>query len=170
MDGYAVRAAERPRAPASPSSAPPRPAIPSRARSAPGEAVRIFTGGILPEGADSILLQEDAEASEGERPGQRSRPPRSLGTSAWPRFRGRRGGIAAGRRLTARDIGLAAAANTPWLAVHRAPRIGILATGDEIALPGDPIPAGGIVSSNAHALAALVGPGRRPAGAADRAR
>ena len=40
--------------------------------------------------------------------------------------------------------------------MHRAPRIGILATGDEIALPGDPMPAGGIVSSNAHALAALV--------------
>ena len=64
--------------------------------------------------------------------------------------------LPAGRRLTARDIGLAAAANHPWLAVHRRPRVGILATGDEIALPGDPIPPGGIVSSNAHALAALV--------------
>jgi molybdopterin molybdotransferase len=65
--------------------------------------------------------------------------------------------LAQGRRLTARDIGLAAASNNPWLAVHRRPRIGILATGDEIALPGDPIPPGGIVSSNAHALAALIG-------------
>ena len=51
---------------------------------------------------------------------------------------------------------MAAAANHPWLAVHRRPRVAILATGDEIALPGEPLPAGGIVSSNAHALAALV--------------
>ncbi len=61
-----------------------------------------------------------------------------------------------GRRLGARDIGLAAAANHPWLAVHRRPRIAILATGDEIAMPGEPIVAGGIVSSNSHAMAALV--------------
>ena len=52
--------------------------------------------------------------------------------------------------------GLAAAANYPWLTVHRYPRIAILATGDEIAMPGEPIPPGGIVSSNSHALAALV--------------
>jgi molybdopterin molybdotransferase len=64
--------------------------------------------------------------------------------------------IDAPRRLGVRDIGLAAAANHPWLSVHRRPRIAILATGDEIALPGEPIPPGGIISSNAHALAALV--------------
>src|SRR6202022_3763659 len=51
---------------------------------------------------------------------------------------------------------LAAAANHPWLSVHRKPRVAILATGDEIAMPGEPIPAGGIVSSNSHALAAMV--------------
>src|SRR5262249_36061257 len=62
----------------------------------------------------------------------------------------------AGRRLPARDIGLAAAANHPWLTVHRRPRVAVLATGDEIAMPGEPIPTGGIVSSNSHALAALV--------------
>jgi molybdopterin molybdotransferase len=64
--------------------------------------------------------------------------------------------LPAGRRITARDVGLAAAANHPWLSVHRRPRIAILATGDEIAMPGEPIPPGGIVSSNSHALAALV--------------
>jgi len=64
--------------------------------------------------------------------------------------------VPAGRRLTARDIGLAAAANHPWVTVHRRPRFAILATGDEIAMPGEPIPPGGIVSSNSHALAALV--------------
>ena len=64
--------------------------------------------------------------------------------------------VPAGRRITARDVGLAAAANHPWLTVHRRPRVAILATGDEIAMPGEPIPSGGIVSSNSHALAALV--------------
>ena len=64
--------------------------------------------------------------------------------------------IAAGRRLTARDIGLAAAGNHPWLQVYRRPRIAILATGDEISLPGEAIGPGGIVSSNAHTLAAFV--------------
>ncbi|MCX7369587.1 MAG: molybdopterin molybdotransferase MoeA [Alphaproteobacteria bacterium] len=122
----------------------------------PDQAVRIFTGGIVPEGADSILLQEDAEAAdsavlvkEGVTPGRWVRK-RGLDFAEGEEL------LAAGRRLTARDIGLAAASNNPWLAVHRRPRIGILATGDGIALPGDPIPPGGIVSSNAHALAALI--------------
>ena len=122
----------------------------------PGEAVRIFTGAVLPAGADAILLQEDAEAAEGRvRVGEAVRPGR------WIRRRGldfeaSEALLAPGRKLTARDVGLAAAANHPWLSVHRRPRIGILATGDEIALPGEPVPPGGIVSSNAHALAALV--------------
>jgi molybdopterin molybdotransferase len=64
--------------------------------------------------------------------------------------------VPTGKRLNARDIGLIAAGNHPWVVVHRAPRVAILATGDEIALPGEKIPPGGIVSSNSHALAALV--------------
>ncbi|MCQ4161920.1 molybdopterin molybdotransferase MoeA [Roseomonas sp. GC11] len=125
-----------------------------------GEAVRIFTGGVVPAGADAILLQEDATPGEGPdsptvlvreavRPGRWIRP-QGLDFRAGDTL------LSAGRRLTARDIGLAAAANHPWLTVHRAPRVAILATGDEIVLPGEPLPAGGIVSSNAHALAALV--------------
>jgi molybdopterin molybdotransferase len=122
----------------------------------PGQAVRIFTGGFVPEGADSILLQEDAEAADGA-----VLVKESVTAGRWVRKRGLDFAegetlLAQGRHLTARDIGLAAASNNPWLAVHRRPRIGILATGDEIALPGDPIPPGGIVSSNAHALAALI--------------
>jgi molybdopterin molybdotransferase len=156
MDGYAVRAAEATEgarlavigtAPAG---------HPFAGEVGAGQAVRIFTGGVVPPGADAILLQEDAVVAEGAVQVQEAVRPRR-----WIRRRGLDFAegeevLPAGRRLTARDIGLAAAANTPWLAVHRAPRIGILATGDEIALPGDPIPAGGIVSSNAHALAALV--------------
>ncbi|MCR0980510.1 molybdopterin molybdotransferase MoeA [Roseomonas populi] len=122
----------------------------------PGEAVRIFTGGAVPPGADSILLQEDATAGDGfVTPTEAVREGRHIRRAGLD-FAAGGTVLEAGRRLTARDIGLAAAANHPWLHVHRRPRIGILATGDEIALPGEPIPPGGIVSSNAHALAALV--------------
>ena len=156
MDGYAVRAADavlggRLRvvgaAPAG---------HPFAGSVGPGEAVRIFTGAPIPLGADAILLQEDATAGAGDvlvneavTAGRWVRPA-GLDFSAGEVL------LEPGRRLRARDIGLAAAANHPWLSVHRRPRIGILATGDEIALPGDPLPSGGIVSSNAHALAALV--------------
>jgi molybdopterin molybdotransferase len=121
-----------------------------------GEAVRLFTGSLLPAGADAILLQEDATAGAGSvtvnetvtagRHIRRAGQDFALGEELLP----------AGRRLGAREIGLAAAGNHPWLPVRRRPRVAVLASGDEIALPGEPIPPGGIVSSNAHALAALV--------------
>ena len=122
----------------------------------PGEAVRIYTGSVVPSGTDAILLQEDA-SREGDVISVREAVKRgSHIRRAGQDFRVGETVVAAGRRITARDIGLAAAANHPWLAVHRRPHIAILATGDEIAMPGEPIPPGGIVSSNAHALAALV--------------
>ena len=128
---------------------------PFAGRVGPGEAVRLFTGSVIPEGADAILLQEDAERAgdrvlvrESVAPGRHIR-------RAGQDFAAGDTILPAGRRLTARDIGLAAAGNHPWLLVRRRPRIAILSTGDEIALPGEALPAGGIVSSNAHALAAL---------------
>jgi len=156
MDGYAVRAGDAVAGArlAVVGSAPA--GHPFEGGVGPGQAVRIFTGGLVPEGADAILLQEDAEAAAGS-----VTVTETVRAGRWIRRRGLdfaegEAVVAAGRRLTARDIGLAAAANNAWVAVHRRPRLGILATGDEIALPGDPIPPGGIVSSNAHALAALV--------------
>ena len=121
-----------------------------------GEAVRLFTGSVVPGGADGILLQEDA-TRDGEtvRVNETVRAGRHV-RRAGQDFSAGDAVVPAGRRITARDIGLAAAANHPWLTVRRRPCIGILATGDEIALPGEPIPPGGIVSSNSHALAALV--------------
>ena len=122
----------------------------------PGEAVRTFTGSIIPDGADAILLQEDATregdfvtVNEAVRAGRFIR-------RAGQDFAAGDALVPAGKRLNARDIGLIAAGNHPWVPVHRRPCVAILATGDEIALPGEPIPAGGIVSSNSHALAALV--------------
>ncbi len=121
-----------------------------------GQTVRIFTGSVIPDGADAVLLQEDAtrngdalvvnEAVTLGRHIRRAGQDFAKGDEV----------ILAGRRMTARDVGLAAAANHPWVTVHRRPRVAILATGDEIALPGEPIPTGGIVSSNSHALAALI--------------
>ena len=122
----------------------------------PGEALRIFTGSIMPAGADAVLLQEDAEFV-----GERVTVQEAVAQGRWIRRAGQDFAagdilVPAGKRLNSRDIGLIAAGNHPWLPVHRRPRVAVLATGDEIALPGEPIPAGGIVSSNSHALAALV--------------
>ena len=125
-------------------------------RLGPGEAARIFTGAPLPDGADTIVIQEDTERS-GDRVEIREGAPRGRYI--------RRAGLdfAAGEvllrapcRLTPRDIGLAAAMNRPWLFVHRRPRVAILSTGDEIVMPGDPIGPHQIVSSNALALSAFV--------------
>jgi molybdopterin molybdotransferase len=156
MDGYALRAADGSlhaslhvigAAPAG---------HPFAGTVGPGQIVRLFTGSVVPPGADAILLQEDAT-----RDGETVTVNEAVVAGRHIRRAGQdfaRGDVVlpAGRKLTARDVGLAAAANHPWLTVHRRPRVGILATGDEIALPGEPIPPGGIVSSNAHALAALV--------------
>ncbi len=156
MDGYALRAADGTLgARLSVVGAAPA-GHPFDGSVGPGQTVRLFTGSIVPPGADAILLQEDAtrdgdtvrvnEAVKAGRHIRRAGQDFSRGDTVVP----------AGRRITARDVGLAAAANHPWLSVHRRPRIAILATGDEIAMPGEPIPPGGIVSSNSHALAALV--------------
>ncbi len=156
MDGYAMRAADATLGAtlAVVGSAPA--GHPWAGTLRPGEALRLFTGSIVPDGADSILLQEDATrdgdivtVNEAATLGRHIR-------RAGQDFAGGDVLIAAGKRLNARDIGLIAAGNHPWATVHRRPRVAILATGDEIALPGDPIPSGGIVSSNSHALAALV--------------
>jgi molybdopterin molybdotransferase len=120
------------------------------------EAVRLFTGSVMPAGADTVLLQEDADADGATvivnavpKPGQHIRQ-RGQDFAAGDTV------LAPGFRLGARQIGLAAAANHPWLTVHRHPVVAILATGDEISMPGEPVGAGGIVSSNSHMLAAMV--------------
>jgi molybdopterin molybdotransferase len=122
----------------------------------PGEALRLFTGSVMPNGADAIVIQEDVDRDadtitvrEAVAPGRHIR-------RAGQDFAAGDVLAPSGKRLNARDIGLLAAGNHPWVTVHRRPRVAVLATGDEIALPGEPIPSGGIVSSNAHALAALI--------------
>jgi molybdopterin molybdotransferase len=157
MDGYAARASDVAKVPARlrvVGSAPAGQAYAGAVKT--GEAVRIFTGAPVPEGADCIVIQEDTERQgefveirEGAPKGRYVRP-------AGLDFRAGEVGLKAGRRLSPSDVGFAAAMNRPWLLVHRRPRVAILPTGDEVVMPGDPVGPNQIVSSNGIALAALV--------------
>lgn len=157
MDGYAVRAVDVKQVPARLRVVGAVPAGKSYDQPlGAGEAVRIFTGAPLPAGADAIVIQEDTDREgetvvvrEGAPSGRYVRP-------AGLDFETGAIGIPVGRRLTARDIGLAAAMDRPWLMVHRRPRVAILSTGDEIVMPGDPVGPNQIVSSNSLALGAFV--------------
>ena len=157
MDGYAVRAADVAAAPVTLTQIGEAPAGGAYAGTVgSGQTVRIFTGAPVPEGADAIVIQEDTER-EGERITMRSAAPagqfiRPAGLD----FKKGDLGLSAGRVLNARDVGLAAAMNVPWLDVRRRPRIALLATGDELVRPGEPIGPNQIVSSNVLSLAALV--------------
>jgi molybdopterin molybdotransferase len=120
-----------------------------------GEAVRIFTGGVIPEGADAVIIQEDTVAegggitiTEAAVGGRHIRP-------AGVDFRQGDVLLARGIRLTDRDLSLAAGMNYPELAVRRRPRLAILATGDELVMPGSTPGPGQIVYSNGYALRAL---------------
>jgi molybdopterin molybdotransferase len=157
MDGYAVRAEDLEQIPVTlriVAEVPAGAAFSGRIEL--GEAARIFTGAPMPAGSDTVVIQENTEREgekvrilEGARRGRYVRPD---GLD----FREGEALLEPGRRLTARDIGLLAAMNRPWLYVHRRPRIGIMSTGDEIVMPGEPIGPNQIVSSNALALVAFV--------------
>jgi molybdopterin molybdotransferase len=158
MDGYAVRAADVQELPATLDvigAAPAGDAFDGTL--GPGQAVRIFTGGPVPDGADAIVIQENTTAdgatvtvTEGTTTAGRYVRPAGLDFKAGETL------LAQGRALTARDIGLAAGMNVPWLRVRRKPVIALLATGDEIVMPGDPIGPHQIVSSNGLALSSFV--------------
>ena len=157
MDGYAVRADDVDHVPVELRIVAEVPAGAGfGGHVAAGEAARIFTGAPMPAGTDTIVIQEDTE-----RKGDRVRV---LETAPCGRYVRREGLdftegevlLSAGRRLTARDIGLLAAMNRPWLFVRRRPRIGVLSTGDEIVMPGDPIGPHQIVSSNSLGLGAII--------------
>ncbi len=157
MDGYAVRAADVARVPARLKVVGSVPAGQAHAGSVgSGEAVRIFTGAPVPSGADTIVIQEDTERDGDIVTVREAAPPGHYVRPAGLDFRAGDIGLRAGRLLTARDVGLAAAMNRPWLLLRRRPRIAILPTGDEVVMPGDPVGPNQIVSSNGLALAALV--------------
>ena len=157
MDGYAVRAADVAQVPAVLTVIGEAPAGGSYSgKVGPGQAVRIFTGGPVPAGADAVVIQEDTDRA-GDHVAVKAAPkPRENVRDAGLDFQKGAVVLAKGRRLAARDVALAAAANHPTLAVGRRPRIAILATGDELVNPGDPIGPNQIVSSNGFGMSAFV--------------
>jgi molybdopterin molybdotransferase len=157
MDGYAVRAADLADGRASLRLIGAAPAGGALATAVgPGETVRIFTGGLLPPGADAIALQENA-APDGDHVRLEGRvEPGAYVRPAGLDFRQGDVALAAGERLSARNLGLAAALNHAWLPVRRRPRVALLATGDELVMPGQPVATHQIVNSNSTALAAMV--------------
>jgi molybdopterin molybdotransferase len=156
MDGYAVRAADVATAPAT------LRLIGEVAAGHPfdgvvhdGEAARIFTGGVLPAGADTVVIQENTTRAgdsvvieKGAKAGLNVRP-------AGLDFADGDVLLSKGRRLTDRDLSLAAAMNHATLPVHRAPKVAVLATGDELVRPGTTPGVGQIVYSNGYATMAL---------------
>ena len=157
MDGYAVRAEDVANVPAALKIVGEVPAGGFHDGTiGTGEAVRIFTGAALPAGADAIVIQEDTE-----RDGETVTVQEGVAAGRYVRKAGldfAEGEVllTAGTALSARDIGLAAAMNHPWLQVRRKPRIALLATGDEIKLPGEALGPTSIVSSNTFALEGLI--------------
>ncbi len=157
MDGYAVRAADVARVPATVTEIAAVPAGAAFGGSVrPGECVRIFTGAPVPDGADTIAIQETA-TRDGTRitvhqavtAGRHIRP-------AGADFSAGQVLLEAGRVLSARDLALAAAMDRPWLSVRRRPRVAILATGNELVRPGEPLGPNQTIASAGFGVAAQV--------------
>ncbi len=156
MDGYAVRASSVEQTPATLRLVGEVAAgHPFDGTVGDGEAARIFTGGVVPPGADTIVIQENTKrdgdtvvVTTGSAPGRHIR-------RAGLDFREGAVLLAKARRLNDRDLMLAAAMNHPKVPVHRRPRVAVLGTGDELVPPGTQPGPGEIVYSNGFALMAL---------------
>jgi len=156
MDGYAVRSADAAQAGARLKvTGEVAAGRPFELTVGAGEAVRIFTGGVIPDGADAVIIQEDTVVEDAGI---------AITEAAVAGRHIRRAGVdfhegdvllAAGSRLTDRHLSLAASMNHPHLPVRRRPKVAILATGDELVMPGQTPGPGQIVYSNGYALRAL---------------
>ena len=120
-----------------------------------GQAARIFTGGVMPAGSDTVVIQElTIQAGNTvtiQKATTKGRNVRAQGID----FAQNQVLLRKERRLTGRDLMLAAAINHPSLSVHRRPKVAVLGTGDELVPPGSAPRPGEIVYSNGFALTAL---------------
>lgn len=157
MDGYAIRAADLP-GPWAVTGEIAAGSTPLQ-RVGPGEAMRIFTGAMLPEGADTIVIQEDANTEDTHlrlatadeiRPGQHVRS-RASDFPTGARL------LAAGTRVTPGVIAAAIMSGAAQLPVGTRPRVAIITTGDELVQPGHALAPGQIPDSNGTMLAAMLG-------------
>ena len=160
MDGYAVRAAELAEASEDhPVVLPVSDRIPAGqvgSRLAQGSVARIFTGAPMPEGADTVVPQENVEVTP---EGVCFKSPVREG--AWVRRRGSdvpQGGVVLkkGARLTPAAIGMVASIGRAYVKVYRRLRVGIFFSGDELVQPGEPLPPGGIYNSNRFMIRSLL--------------
>jgi molybdopterin molybdotransferase len=156
MDGYAVRSSDA-RAGAELNVIGESPAgNPFAGRVGEMQAVRIFTGGVIPAGADAVVIQEDV-TRDGKRIRVNESPrPRENIRARGLDFREGEVLIRAGKFVTPRDVAVIAAADCPRVSVTRKPRVVLFATGDELSRPGEARKAGGIVASSTYAIQAMI--------------